>query len=133
MFRTTDTEDINTVNDWLQGWGMHRIEEGMYPPTGVMMHDEETGEGIYAGFIWETKSKLFPVGFITRNPNYKKKDKNKQNTETFVRQLLLYARDLGAEYITTWTENQSLVKCFKDDFGFTEASNKTSELIAKIV
>lgn len=132
-FRETNHQDIRTVNQWLKGWGMYEIAEELYPPTGIIMQDESTGEGIYTGFVWKTESKLFPVGFITRNPNYKKTDKNEQTTETFIRQLLLYARDLGCSHIVTWTENQSLVKCFKEKFGFTEASNRTSELIAKII
>ena len=132
-FRTTLPEDIDTVNDWLVKRKMHRIANELYPPTGIIMQDEETGEGIYAGFVWRTDSKLFPVGFITKNPDYKKTKRDEQTTEIFIRQLLLLARDMGCTHVVTWTENPSLVKCFKEDLGFTEASNRTSELIAKII
>lgn len=132
-FRTTIPEDIQTVNDWLEGWKMHRLSDELFPPTGIIMQDEVSGEGVYAGYVWKTESKLYPVGFITRNPKYRKSNKAEQTDEIFIRQLLLFARDLGCTHIITWAETPTLVKCFKEKFGFTETSNKTSELIAKII
>lgn len=130
-FRTTLPEDITMVNDWLEAHKLNRIDEEMYPETGIVMQDEDTGESIIAGFVWKTNSKLYQVGFITRNPHYKKSNPHEQTLEIFVRQLLLYAKDEGCKYVATWTENKNLVQCFKD-IGFSEASNRTSELIAKI-
>ena len=131
-FRTILPDDINTVNQWLLERGLNKIPVDMYPETGIIMQDETTGQGIIAGFVWKTNSKLYQVGFITKNPHFKRNGNPEQSTDVFVKQLLLYAKDEGAEYIATWTENQSLVKCFKD-IGFQEPSNRTSELISKIV
>lgn len=104
----------------------------MYPDTGIIMQDENTGEGIYVGFVWKTNSKLAQVGFIARNTQYKKTNKREQSLKIFIHQLLLYAKnDLGYNYIATWSQDINLVNCFKE-FGFTEASNRTSELIAKL-
>lgn len=131
-FRTILSEDIIKANDWLENQGLYRIPEEMYPDTGIIMQDEDTGEGIYVGFVWKTNSKLAQVGFIARNKKYNKVNKNEQSLKTFIHQLLLYAKnDLGYDYIATWTQDSNLINCFKE-FGFTEASNRTSELIAKI-
>lgn len=131
-FRTILQDDITKANDWLEYQGLHRIDEEMYPDTGIIMQDENSGEGIYIGFVWKTNSKLAQVGFIARNTQYKKTNKSEQSLKIFIHQLLLYARnDLGYKYIATWSQDKNLVDCFKE-FGFTEASNRTSELIAKI-
>lgn len=131
-FRTILQEDITKANDWLEYQGLNRIPEQMYPDTGVIMQDESTGDGIYIGFVWKTNSKLAQVGFIARNTQYKKTNKSEQSLKVFIHQLLLYAtKDLGYSYIATWSQDSNLVNCFKE-FGFTEASNRTSELIAKI-
>lgn len=131
-FRTILPEDITKANDWLEYQKLNRIPEEMYPATGIIMQDENTGEGIYIGFVWMTNSKLAQVGFIARNKQYIKTNKNEQGLKTFIHQLLLYAKnDLGYDYIATWTQDSNLINCFKG-FGFTEASNRTSELIAKI-
>lgn len=131
-FRTILQEDISQANDWLEYQGLNRIPDEMYPDTGIIMQDEETGEGIYVGFVWKTNSKLAQVGFIARNKQYKKTNKSEQTIKVFVHQLLLYARhDLGYEYLATWTQDSHLINCFKE-FGFTEASNRTSELIIQI-
>lgn len=131
-FRTILPEDITKANDWLEYQRLNRIPEEMYPDTGIIMQDENTGEGIYIGFVWMTNSKLAQVGFIARNKQYIKTNKNEQGLNTFIHQLLLYAKnDLGYDYIATWTQDSNLINCFKE-FGFTEASNRTSELIAKI-
>jgi hypothetical protein len=130
-FRTILPEDITKANDWLEYQGMNRIPEDMYPETGIIMQDEYSGEGIYVGFLWMTNSKLAQVGFIARNTQYKKTNRREQSLKIFVNQLLLYAKDLGYSYIATWAQDINLVNCFKE-IGFTEASNRTSELIAKI-
>lgn len=130
-FRTILPEDIIKANDWLEYQGLHRIPEDMYPDTGIIMQDENTGEGIYIGFVWKTNSKLAQLGFISRNTQYKKTNKAEQTLDIFIHQLLLYGKELGYEYLITWSENQSLVNSFKS-FGFQEASNKVSELIIQI-
>lgn len=130
-FRTILPEDITKANDWLENQELHRIPEPMYPDTGIIMQDENTGEGIYIGFVWKTNSKLCQVGFIARNKKYKKSNPSEQTLKIFVHQLLLYANDLGFDFIATWSEDKNLVSCFKE-IGFTEASNRTSELIIQI-
>lgn len=130
-FRTILQEDIIKANDWLEYQGLHRIPEDMYPDTGIIMQDENTGEGIYIGFVWKTNSKLAQLGFISRNTQYKKTNKAEQTLDIFIHQLLLYGKELGYEYLITWSENKSLVNSFKS-FGFQEASNKVSELIIQI-
>lgn len=130
-FRTILPEDITKANDWLENQGLHRIPEPMYPDTGIIMQDENTGEGIYIGFVWKTNSKLCQVGFIARNKEYKKSNPSEQTLKIFVHQLLLYANDLGFDFIATWSEDKNLVSCFKE-IGFTEASSRTSELIIQI-
>lgn len=130
-FRTILAEDITKANDWLHFQGLHRIPEPMYPDTGIIMQDENTGEGIYMGFVWKTNSKLCQVGFIARNKSYIKTNPLEQTLKIFVHQLLLYANDLGYDYIATWSEDSNLVNCFKE-IGFQEASNRTSELIIQI-
>ena len=132
MIREITRKDISTVNQWLIGWRMNKLPEEMYPDTGLIMLDDETGEEIYAGFVWcPSTSKLAQVGFITRNPFYRKRNKIEQTSLSFIRHLLLYTKQLGYDYVATWAENTHLVKDFKD-LGFTEASNRVSELIAKI-
>lgn len=130
-FRTILPEDITEVNNWLHHQGLHRIPEPMYPDTGIIMQDENTGEGIYMGFVWKTNSKLCQVGFIARNKLYKKTNPSEQTLKIFVHQLLLYANSLGFDFIATWSEDSNLVNCFKE-IGFTEVSNRTSELIIQI-
>lgn len=130
-FRTILPEDITKANDWLEAQGLHRIPEPMYPDTGIIMQDENTGEGIYIGFVWKTNSKLAQLGFISRNTQYKKTNKAEQTLDIFIHQLLLYGKELGYEYLITWSENKNLVDSFKS-FGFQEASNKVSELIIQI-
>lgn len=128
--RFISPEDIPTVSKWLEGWGKTPIEEGMYPDTGLVLYDEESNNGIYMGFIWLSNSRMAQVGFITRNPFFKTK-LPKDTRINFLKDLIVYAKDLGKEYVITWTENKFLVEDFKE-IGLTESSGSCSELIAKI-
>ena len=125
-------ESIDTTNEWLIGWKKNRIDPDLFPTSGLIMEDTETGEEVFIGYTWFSNSKLAQIGFITRNPNYSKQKLAKQNKESFIRELISYCYKNGYNHIITWTDHPILIHDFKK-IGFTETSDKTSELIIKIV
>ena len=128
--RTIFSEDIPIVNNWLYEWGLNRLDENMYPNDGLIMEDDNKNS-IYAGFIWiPNSSNMAMIGFITRNPNYKKKLPKGLRTK-FVSKLIARCKELGKSIVITWTDNPFLVADFKE-IGLIETSNNCSELIAKI-
>ena len=130
--RETTPEDIKSTNKWMLAWNKNEREEHLYPTKGLILEDTDTGEGIWAGYVWITNSAIAYIGFVTRNPNYSKNKIAKQNKENFLRELISYANKLGYSYITTWTEDPFLISDYKK-IGFTETSDKTSEFILKII
>lgn len=128
--RFISAEDIPTVSKWLEGWGKTPIAEGMYPDTGLVLYDEESNNDIYMGFVWLSNSRMAQIGFITRNPFFKTK-LPKDTRINFLKDLIVYAKDLGKEYVITWAKDKFLVEDFKK-IGLTESSNTCSELIGKI-
>lgn len=131
QYRQIVKTDISEMGKWLLGWNKIPIEEGMYPETGIILYDNNTGNAIYAGFVWLSNSKLTQIGFVTRNPFFKTKLPRGTRKE-FLKELINYAKSLGGDYLITWTEDAGLVKDFKE-IGLAETSNKCSELIAKIL
>lgn len=121
--------DLDTVGTWLVGWGMTPIEHGMYPETGLVLYDAESGNDVYMGFVWLSNSRMAQIGFITRNPFFKER-LPKDTRFNFLNDLIHYAKDLGAEYVITWAANKFLVDDFKK-IGLTETSDRCSELIGK--
>ena len=122
-----ESKDLKRINNWLVGWKLNKLPLGMYPTTGLILYNEEDGEGIYSGFVFMSNSQMAQVGFITRNPYYKKKIKPNVRKE-FIVCLVDYAKELGYKHIISWAENKFLVNDFKD-LGFSETSNSVSELI----
>ncbi|MDV3882905.1 hypothetical protein CMU04_06180 [Elizabethkingia anophelis] len=129
--REIESVDIPVVNNWLKQWKLNKLDEGMYPDTGLVLQDAFTKEGIYMGFVWCSNSKMAMIGFITRNPNYKNK-LPKQTREKFIADLSSYSRGLGFTHVITWTDNKLLINDFKN-LGYTETSDKVSELITKFI
>lgn len=123
--------DVRTVQQWLEGWGMHPIEAGMYPSTGLLLYEKKKLTPIYMGFVWTSNSRMAQVGFITRNPFFKEKLPRGVRKD-FVLGLIQYTKDLGYEYVITWTDNSFLVGDFKA-LGMTETSNRCSELIGRLL
>lgn len=123
-------KDIERANEWLKAWGLNPLDERMYPTTGLALCEEDTHEVLYVGFVWCSNSQMAMIGFVTRNFNYKKK-LPKQTRKIFMNDLTYYASGLGYHFVITWTDNQFLVGDFKK-LGYTETSNKVSELILKI-
>ena len=130
QLRFVEPKDLPNINDWLIGWKLNPLPLGMYPTTGLIVYNEEDGGEIYSGFVFMSNSKMAQVGFITRNPFYKKKI-NKQVRKEFIISLNSYAKELGYEYVISWAENKFLIKDFKE-LGFMESSNRVSELIIKL-
>lgn len=127
--RLFQTEDLEEIFDWLEGWKMKRQDKEIYPSTGLIMYDKDTNVNIYAGFVWLTNSKLCQIGFITRNPFVKKIPKN--TLKAFVHSLADYAKDCGAKRAMTWAEHPNLVKAFTE-LGFITTTNKTFELVTDL-
>lgn len=128
--RKTCPDDITKAGEWLKGWKLTPIEAGMYPETGLVLYDVETEADVYMGFVWLSNSSLAQIGFVTRNPFYKVK-LPKNTRKEFLTELILYAKELGKDYVITWTENEGLIKDFKE-IGLKESSNRCSELLEKI-
>lgn len=120
--------DFEMIADWLVKWKLTPIEREMYSTDGYIIEDDE-GNPLYSGFIWRSNSGIAMVGFITRNPFVK--IRNKQTLRIFINELLLLCKSFGYKYIMTWAESPFLTKRFKS-FGMIETSNKCSELILKI-
>lgn len=130
--REVNPDDIITANEWRIDWGGLPLEDDMHPTTGLVLEDTETKELLYIGYTWFPQtSKMAQIGFIVRNKFYSNKKLAKQNKEPFILELISYCYKHGYKYIVTWAENPILVNVFKK-IGFTETSNRTSELIIKI-
>ena len=123
--------DKEITNEWLEGWGKNRLDERMYPDTGLVMYNKEDGVSVYAGYVWipET-SNMAMIGFITRNPFYKNK-LPKGIRKEFCNKLISLCKELGKTTVITWTDNKFLVGDFKE-IGLAETSDSCSELIANI-
>ncbi|MDR2207177.1 MAG: hypothetical protein LBE36_13595 [Flavobacteriaceae bacterium] len=131
-YRWLNAGDAEMVNDWLKGWKKNSLDVGMYPETGLVLFNQTDETPVYAGFVWiPNTSNMAMIGFVTRNPFYKKK-LPKNTREKFLNMLIWLCKELGKEYVITWTDNQALVSDFKK-LGLTETSNKCSELLAKII
>lgn len=128
-------EDIPMANHWLTGWkhkgkNLNPLPPEIYPTTGMVLFNKADRTPIYIGFVWTSNSRMAQIGFITRNPFYKKK-LPKGVRQEFIKALIDYCKDLGYNYVITWAENQFLVQDFKD-IGLTETTNQCSELWGKI-
>lgn len=120
--------DFEMIAEWLIKWKLTPIERRMYSTDGYIIEDDD-GNPLYSGFIWRSNSAMAMIGFVTRNPFVK--IKNKQTLKTFINELLLLCIEFGYEYVITWAESPFLVNEFKS-FGMKETSNKCSELILKM-
>lgn len=131
--REVNPDDIITANKWRIDWGGLPLDAEMHPDTGLALIDTESNEIIYIGYTWfPMTSKMAQIGFIVRNKHYSNRKLAKQNKEPFIKELISYCFKNGYKYIVTWAENPILVADFKK-IGFVETSNKTSELIVKII
>lgn len=128
--RYLEDGDAEKANYWLKGWKLNALPLALYPDTGLVLYNGEDNEDFYMGFLWQSNSKMAQLGFITRNPYYKVR-LNKQTRKMLIDALISYARELGYEYVITWAEHEGIVNDFKE-LGFSESSNRVSELIVKI-
>lgn len=127
-------DDFHLIESWLKYWfPKGEFTKDIYPDTGIFTIDRNTKEPIYVGFVWCPKtSKMAQLGFIIRNPNYKiPKSESKQTLKTHLLNLISYAKELGYEYVMTWTASQTLKEGFKE-VGMLETSSSVSEFIVKI-
>ena len=127
--------DTLMANEWLKGWKhkgtpLNPLPIAMYPSTGLVLFNKEDETPIYIGFVWMSNSKMAQIGFVTRNPFYKKKIPLGIR-KSFLESLVRYCKDLGYDYVITWAENKFLIEDFKA-MGMVETSNQCSELLGKI-
>lgn len=120
------------ITEWLKWWHPDKhVYASMYPETGLVGQCTETGEPVYAGFVWLTNSSVAQMGFIVRNPGFRNRQVAQQTRKMLVADLCLYAKALGAEFVLTWTENAQLLREMKA-IGFTATSERCAELIIKL-
>ncbi|MGK6342839.1 hypothetical protein ACMGDK_11405 [Chryseobacterium sp. DT-3] len=132
--RKFQESDFVTIEKWLKWWSPGKeFNRQTYPDTGLIMYDEESGTEIYSGFIWTSNSKMAMIGFISRNPFYKNKAIDFQQTlREFIGALFLSVKELGYDYVITWAEHSNLKKEFRE-IGMLEAGTNVSEFITKII
>lgn len=123
--RPLESGDAHLANQWLEGWGLNPLPLGMYPDTGLVLTDEDAQE-VFIAFIWKSNSDMMQIGFVTRNPNYKKIPKDTRFL--FMKEVVKTCYDMGAKHLATWTNNPFLKADFKK-IGFTETANDVSEFI----
>lgn len=131
--REFTTDDFPLIESWLKFWIPNgEFTKELYPHTGLFTIDSETKEPIYVGFIWcPQTSKMAQLGFVIRNPYYKiPKAERKQTVKTHILNLISYTKELGYDYVMTWTENPNLKEGFKE-VGMLETSFQVSEFIVK--
>ncbi|MDY3326695.1 hypothetical protein PG299_02565 [Riemerella anatipestifer] len=123
--RPLQSGDANLANEWLEGWGFNPLPIGMYPDTGlVLVYSKE--QEVFIAFIWKSNSDMMQIGFVTRNPKYKKLPRDTRFV--FMKEVVKTCYDMGAKHLATWTNNPFLKEDFKK-IGFTETANNVSEFI----
>ena len=92
------SEAILLSQKWISQWGKVPIKEGMYGNIAVAIENED-GEIMYVGFIWESPTEMAMIGFITRNPKVRSKEKNIRNIPNITNRLKECGELIGIEVI----------------------------------
>lgn len=121
-------EAILLSQKWIEDWGKTPIKTGMYGNI-AMAAENENGNLIYVGFIWESPTEMAMIGFITRNPNVKSKIKNLR--KILIESMISHIQKLGYRYISSWCADLGLKRDFLE-IGCVETSNTVSEFFAEL-
>ena len=121
-------EAITHSQKWIEDWGKVPIKEGMYGNIAMAIENEK-GEIIYVGFIWESPTEMAMIGFITRNPKVRSKIKNLR--KILIESMIAHIQKLGYRYISSWCADSGLKKDFLE-IGCVETSNTVSEFFAEL-
>ena len=121
-------EAIALSQKWIEDWGKIPIKKGMYGNIAMAI-ENDNGEIIYVGFIWESQTEMAMIGFITRNPNVRSKIKNLRRI--LIESMIAHIKKLGYQYISSWCADSGLKKDFLE-IGCVETSNTVSEFFAEL-
>lgn len=127
IIRKVVEEDFSMIEQWQLDWNQYPRQRNMYPTTGYIV--ESDGVPLYCGFIWKSDSAMAMIGFITRNPKAKVKDK--QTLKRFIHDLYLRCYEMGFTMVATWAQSPFLKKEFRE-LGMTETSETCSEFFINL-
>lgn len=99
--RTIREHDFYTLDTWREERGVPLVPRDLYPPDGLIV------EGVAAGFLTLTTSKMALVENVVTNPRALKEDREKAVIE-IVKKLEELAVSKGCKYLVGITQNSKV-------------------------
>jgi len=124
VLRKVEITDYPTLASWWRARDWSVPSYDMLPATGMIV------DGVAAGFLYRTDSKICWLEFVISNPESDKSDRS-QALNLIIDDLLSQAKESGFKSVFTSLEHPGLIQRY-EDFGFLITDTKMSNMIKRL-